>query len=92
MPRSDHARRLAILEHTITPAIPPEVHVYAEELAAADGHIYTAGELIDEVQSTLRAIGPPYTIDRMVRYMAHRDGIPEAELRAALEGYTHDDL
>jgi hypothetical protein len=50
-------RRLVRLEATIRPHITPEIRALAERMAAADGDLYTADELLAEVEATMQAIG-----------------------------------
>lgn len=77
-------RRIRALERIIPPAFSPEIRALAERLAVEDGRIYTADELLAETQGIIRAIGEPFTAARAVAWLAKEDGIPEADLWAAI--------
>jgi hypothetical protein len=76
------ARRIERLEASIGLAVSPEVRALAERMAAEDGDLYTADELLTEVRETMQAIGPPYTLERYAAHVAAELGCTVAELMA----------
>jgi hypothetical protein len=82
MARSSAHRRLDRLEAAIISAITPEVRALAARMAAEDGDLYTADELLAEVEATMRSIGPPYTTERIARHYAAATGCTVADLMA----------
>jgi hypothetical protein len=76
------AARLERLEAAIIPAISHDVRALAERMAAEDGDLYTADELLAEVEATMRAIGWPYTTERLAQHYAAETGCTVAELMA----------
>ena len=75
-------RRLASLEARMPPVITPEIRALAERMAAEEGDRFTADELLAGVVETWRAIGPPYTTERMARHAAAATGGTVDELMA----------
>jgi hypothetical protein len=82
MVRSSASRRLDRLEASLGPAVSPDVCALVERIAAEDGDLYTADELLAEVEATMRAIGPPSTTERLARPFVAPCGCSVAELMA----------
>lgn len=84
---TNYERRIASLEGSIGMTWTSDVLEMAERIASEEG--VPVDELVDSVNETIRAIGPPFTVERMAAYYAKRDGIPIDEsldlVRRAME-------
>lgn len=73
-------QRIKALEANLVSEVTPEVREFAERIAAEED--ISADELIENVKETLRAIGPPHTVERYAAHVEKTEGIPADELLA----------
>jgi antitoxin component of RelBE/YafQ-DinJ toxin-antitoxin module len=83
------ARRIAALEANVRLVWTPDVRALVERVAIEEG--IPAEKLITGVEELMRAVGPPYTVERMARHIAQTDGIPVEELLAAVNRSMEED-
>lgn len=79
---SAFARRLDRVDMTIGTVWTSKARALAERIARDEG--IPAHEFMASIDELIRAVGPPYTVERIAAYVEKTDGIPADELLAAV--------